>query len=340
MASGARSSMPLAPRAVSRRFSLSVGLVLSLALLALLTLSGCSGATPGAPQLPPGFERGWLPGVDVRGYIHVAPGRTVDLPLALLGEGPHESDYVAAERLVVLLGDDIQRYAASIELTDEQGAGLVRRTVEPKAGVVDLRLASEDQRLLVVHGDGAWAAALENEWHSGEGGALSERYPGVWEAMRLLPSDPPASPVAAGFLRDATALAEALLQQWGIEVPGLGSALDLLRVKEAAFVVYADRLQAIPTDVSDDAVAQAGLGLVTVARAGYPGAVVATLVDNFASLAGLRETTVGEEKVQYRDVGGTVHLMVVPIGSDLFFALSPTRDGAQRLIEAVLAGQA
>ena len=87
VASGARSSMPLAPRAVSRRFFLSVGLVLSLALLALLTLSGCSGATPGAPQLPPGFERGWLPGVDVRGYIYVAPGRTVDLPLALLGEG-------------------------------------------------------------------------------------------------------------------------------------------------------------------------------------------------------------------------------------------------------------
>ncbi len=327
------------PSAVFRRVSLPVGIALSLALLTLLTLAGCAGAAPGAPGLPPGFERGWLPGTDLRGYMYVAPGHAVDLPLALLGEGPHEPDHVAAERLVALLGDDIQRYGVSVELAGEQEAGLVRRVVEPKAGSVDLRLASQDRRLLVVHGDDAWAGALEDEWRSGQEGGLSERYPGVWETMRLLPSDPPAPPVAAGFLRDATALAEALLQAWGIEVPGLGSALDLLRVKEAAFVVYADRLRAIPTDVTDDAVEQAGLGMVAVARAGYPGAVIDVLVDNFASLAGLTETLIADEPVQYRDVEGTVHLMVKPIGSDLFFALAPTKAGAQRLMEAVLAGQ-
>ena len=184
-----------------------------------------------------------------------------------------------------------------------------------------------------------WSSAVQSAWQNGTGTLLEEKYPSVWAKVSLLPPHPASQPVAAGFLRDATALSESLLGEWGIEVPGLGSALDLLRVSEAAFVAYADGLGTIPAEVTDDTVRKSGLGLVAVASSGYPGTVVDMLVDNFSSLAGLRETLIGEEPVQYRDVEGVVHLMVKAIGADLFFALAPTRAGVEQLMETVLSSQ-
>ena len=277
---------------------------------------------PGTPALPPGFEERPLPNVDIRGYLYIDPGSTVDLPLSLLRDEPSEEESVRAQRLVALLGDTTQRYAASLVFLDEQRGN--ESTLE---GVTAASASPE------------WSSAVQSAWQNGTGTLLGEKYPSVWAKVSLLPPHPASQPVAAGFLRDATALSESLLGEWGIEVPGLGSALDLLRVSEAAFVAYADGLGTIPAEVTDDTVRKSGLGLVAVASSGYPGTVVDMLVDNFSSLAGLRETLIGEEPVQYRDVEGVVHLMVKAIGTDLFFALAPTRAGVEQLMETVLSSQ-
>ena len=312
--------MRQAPNA-PRRVLLFTRLPLLLTALAALTLVACESATSGTPSLPPGFEERTLPDVDVRGYLYIDPGGAVDLPQSLISLASSDQESVRALQLVALLGDTTQRYSASVTYLDEQG----NRMGESQAG------GSPD--------DEQWASAVQSDWQNGTGISLQEKYPSVWALVSLLPPDPLYQPVAAGFLRDATALSEALFSEWGIEVPGLGSALDLLRVSEAAFVIYADGLQAIPLDVTDDTVREAGLGLVAVASSGYPGPVVATLVDNFASLAGLGEVLIGEEQVQYRNVGGVVHLMVKAIGADLFFTLAQTREAVQVLMETVLASQ-
>jgi hypothetical protein len=296
---------------------------LLLAGLVALGLTACGdGAMPGTPALPPGFQERQLPNVDIRGYLYIDPGGVVSLPESLLSEEASDGETLTMLRLVALLGDTTQRYAASLVFLDEQ------RGNEPTLEGLTAASASPE-----------WSSAVQSAWQNGTGTLLEEKYPSVWAKVSLLPPDPSSQPVAAGFLRDAAALSESLLGKWGIEVSGLGSALALLRISEVAFVVYADGLRAIPAEVTDDTVRESGLGLVAVASSGYPGTVVDTLVGNFSSLAGLRETLIGEEPVQYRDLEGVGHLMVKAIGVDLFFALAPTRAEVEQLMETVLSSQ-
>ena len=310
--------------------------------VAALGLAACSDfATLVDPALPPGFAEAELPDVDVSGYIYLDAGGalTASLDLFLPESSDQDSQReVGLTRLTAVMADSVYEFGARMEFTEEAGAAMVQQLVEDQADTSGLSLSRQRSRLHLVRGEGPWARDLRSALEEGRTVGLAERYPDVWETIRLLPEKPPAPPVAAGFLRNVGDLVETVMRAQGVEAPGLGTALGLVRARSVAFAVYADDLGQLPKGALDSRLEDAGVGIIVVARAGYPGFII-DFLSSFAGRAGMVEIELGEELAQYRALAEEVHMMLKAYGSTLYFTLAPTQDGARRLMESVIESQ-
>ena len=313
------------------------GLVLALGVLAL---AGCAvGAKAGDPALPAGFAAHDMPGVDANAYVYVNAGEPTQLPLGAFGA----ADLVAGARVLsieVVVDDPDREFAARAEFVDEATAQRVAETALSVASADPARWVQADGLFVAVgRSDATGGNLVRAAWATGSRVTIEERYPDVWEAIRLLPEDAPGRPVAVGFARNAPDLLDATLAATDLSLPGLASALALIRANVIAFGVYAADPSQLPERLDRDALRGSGIGVLGVAQAGYPGFVVSFLFDQFAERANLEETDVGGTTALYRVVDGDLHLMVKAYGSSIFLAAAPTRAEAEALVLAVVRSQ-
>ena len=124
-----------------------------------------------------------------------------------------------------------------------------------------------------------------------------------------------------------------------IQVPGLGSALGLIRVRTLVFGAYANDLSSLPATLTPEAIRDAGVGIVAVGRAGYPGVLVNFLIGRFAGQLGLGDVTVAGEEAHDRSLPGGLHLMMKSYGATLYLVVAGSREHAEALLGAVIADQ-
>ena len=313
------------------------GLVLA---LGVLVLAGCAaGAKAGDPALPTGFADLGMPDVDANALVYVNAGEPTRVPLGAFGA----TDLVAGAGVVSIesiVNDPDREYAARAEFVDEATA---QRVAEAALSVVRgdaARWVQTDGPFVTVgRSDTAWGDGVREAWATGSRVAIEERYPDVWEAIRLLPEDAPGRPVMVGFARNAADLLDATLAATDVSLPGLASALSLIRADVIAFGAYAADPSDLPEELTRDALRGSGVSVLGVSQAGYPAFIVSFLFDRFAELANLDETDVGGTTALYRLVEGDVHLMVKAYGSSIYLAVAPTRAGAEALVLAVVRSQ-
>ena len=318
-----------------------VGLVgLGVALGTLVALAGCAtSARGGDPALPSGFEALGMPDVDANALFYAHPGTPVDIPLGVFGA----TDLVAGASVVSvesLVNDPDREYAARVEFVDEATAQDVGEVAGSIAGGDPTRWARVEGRFVFAgRSDTGWGDDLRDAWADGVRVAIVARYPDVWETARLLPEDPPSPPVAVGFARNVTGMLDATLAATDVSLPGLASALSLIRADVIAFVVYDADVSDLPERLTREALRGSGIGVIGVSQAGYPGVVVGFLFDRFAETAGLEATEFRGTDALYRVVEGDLHLMVKAYGSSIYLFAAPTRAGAEALVLAVVRSQ-
>jgi len=308
---------------------------------ALGLLAACNGdAIRGDPALPPGFVESGIPSVRINAYGYADAGAPVSVPVSAFGDPDGGSDGIAALRVVSLVNDPTSDYATLTEFADEVDA---LRAGDIAAGDI----AGKPDHWVQVIGSsvalgrsaGDWGDAVIDAWTSGGGAAIEKQDPDVWEALRLFPEEPPAPPVAAGFVRNVADLMDDLLDSTGVGLPGLADGLSLVRVDSVAYVVYADGVGMLPSAPSRQALRELDAGVLAAAQSGYPGFIVDLMFSNFVERSGLAEVDVDGVLAHHRTVHD-LHLMLNHYGPTIFIALSPSRGGAEELLRSVIASQA
>ena len=310
----------------------------TIAIAALLTLAACGGAASGEPTLPDGLDAFGAIDVDSNALTYVLPGTGVTLSASAFGGTPEEA--LAVESMELLLRDPGVEYAMRVRFADadtaERAAALARADAEDSSDWVDVDGAA----LSVGRSERAWGAEVREAWASGERRPISEVHSDFWDRLRLMPENPPARPVAAGFVRNVSDLLDRLLEAGHTDAPGLSDALGFARVGSVAFVGYSDTLTSIPGASSGAILRELDAGVIFVAQGGYPGFVIDLLFRQFASGAGLGPVDVEGQRVSYRVINADLHLMVKNFGPTFFFAAGPTRARTQELMASVIRSQA
>ena len=301
-------------------------------------LAACGGAASGEPALPDGLDASGAIDVDTNALTYVLPGAGAALLASAFGGAPSET--LAVERMELLLRDPGVEYAMRIRFADadtaERAAALARADTEGSNDWVDVDGAT----LSVGRSEREWRAEVREAWASGERRPFSEGHSDFWDRLRLMPENPPARPVAAGFVRNVSDLLDRLLEAGHTDAPGLSDALGFARVGSVAFVGYSDTLTSIPGESSGAILRELDTGVIFVAQGGYPGFVIDLLFRQFASGAGLGPVDVEGQHVSYRVINADLHLMVKNFGPTFFFAAGPTRARTQELMASVIQSQA
>lgn len=306
------------------------------ALICLLSVAACASPPPGEPELPPGFVERGMPDVDINAYVYAAAATPVDVAADAFGGAPDARFHVrfleATARAVgreygVLVAFETPEMAsAAADLVRRRDAGQLLRWVGVTGSQVQFGQAGT-----------GWGEDLQRAWDADIRARVETRYPGAWDTLRLLPSDAPGEPLAAGFVRDAAVLIDEVSATVGLTLEGLDSALSLVRVDTLAFGVYGPTgLAAVPARPTADEAGRLGMGLLAVGRAGYPGAIVGFLLSRYAGLAGLLPMDLNGGRGWQRRVGD-LHLVVVHTGPVVYLALAADPEQARSLLEAALA---
>ena len=119
--------------------------------------------------------------------------------------------------------------------------------------------------------------------------------------------------------------------------PDSAPGLALLRIDPVAFAAYGE-LSPLPPDLSDTLL-QPGVSALAVGQSSYPGALVAPVFDGFAGASGMEKIELEGESLRYTVLEGGMHLMVKAYGPTFYFAVSPTREGAEGVIRSVIEGR-
>ncbi len=307
------------------RGALAVAFLGALALAALFVLSQCSGSAGESDRaLPPGFEELGAPNVETNVYIYSAVDGSRALPLSAIGAAASgEEDVVSIEALVL---DPDADYTARFRMADEDAAARLAAASGSRT--------SDGAYAYFSRGESAWSGAVREAWEEDDRLPLAEWDVAVWDALQLLPGRPPAPPFAAGFTRNSGVVAERLLSVAKVEAPGLGAGLALLRIDPVAFAAYG-RLSPLPADLGDTLL-QPGVSALAVGRSSYPGALVAPVFDGFAGASGMEKIELEGESLRYTVLEGGMHLMVKAYGPTFYFAVSPTREGAEGVMRSVI----
>ncbi len=306
-----------------------------------LLLGACDAAKPGEPALPEGFVDLGVPPVDLNGMAYFNSGEPVPVPLSLFGDASGSADDPSVLTVEAVVNDpndgQIAIRAVFVDEANAQSAADV--ALKFASGSDDAWVDAERSVVIIGRTQDDWSDALRLAWTDDERESIEERYPLIWNSLRLLPEEPPAPPVAAGFMRNVADLLDQLLEKSDVSLNGITDALALIRVEAVGFAGYANDVSDIPTSPNLAALRELDAGLLAVSEAGYPGTVVDFLYDRFIEQAGLTTEEIDGESVQYRAIEDDLHLMVKNYGSSFFFAFSQTKEGAEELVRSVIASQ-
>ena len=238
MAAGAGNRISNSPRPNS--FSRVVPGLGILVLLLAGVLGGCGqAARVGQPALPPGFQERGVLDVDSNVAAYLSTGQLVSLPIAALGGGDGLDLHIAS--IETLANEPTSEYAARVEFAENSEAKLVSGALSVASAGDDLFWIEGDGRFVNLgRSDAGWGDTVRSIWAEGDRLSLSERAPEVWDTLRLLPENPPGPPFAVGFARNVGDLLDSFLHAGQIGLPGLGSALGLVRVEAVVFAAYGD----------------------------------------------------------------------------------------------------
>jgi hypothetical protein len=154
--------------------------------------------------------------------------------------------------------------------------------------------------------------------------------------MTLMPSDPPASPVAAGFVSTKGGTLDQIASKTGLDLGGLGQAFGVINVSQVAFVAYSDDTINIPARVDRSFLFNSHVGAIMVAESSYPGALLSAFLNTFSEQMGLSDgLTIGGEDVLSRELGG-VYLFLKSIDSTIFLSIAPSQSMAQELMASAI----
>jgi hypothetical protein len=310
---------------------------------AIVLICGCSSSVMDAdPVLPHRFIEVGLPDVEIGGYLYLAQKSPQRISLGVFGSEnilPPEVPKIArVSWLAAFLGPTIEDFGSRVRFDRADVVQYVGSMLEESTNDRTMWHGVFDHEMRVVRGTGAWMQNARGALESGRLVSIKVQHPEAWEIMRLLPSESPVglNPVAAGFLYNSGGLVKSLLDRQGVDGTGISSALSYARVKVMAFTVYTDQLLEISEDVVKDYRQSSDVGIVLVAKSGYPGFLVSFLFGNFMGQAGMENILIGEEKVYYLKLADDVHMFVKNLGSVLYFTVAWNRDKGEYLMESIL----
>jgi hypothetical protein len=153
-----------------------------------------------------------------------------------------------------------------------------------------------------------------------------------WTDLQLAPTDPPASPIAAGFVRNAGDLLDTLIASSGVSVPNLSDAMALVRIREITFVAYSDDITSFPTHAGSTVLRDLDTSLLAIATSAYPAAVVGQVFEGFAGALGLTPIDIDGRTAHARAFTPAIDLAVLRQGPTLYFSITPTRTQTEALI--------
>ena len=307
-----------------------------------LPLAACGGSTQtGNPRLPDGLDSLRVAPVDANAYVYVRPQDPVTvLEDAFPGSPATDRGGATAHAVESLeavardLGaDQAVRLTFELEGSAERVFGRVMGASDRAPG----DWASVDGRSVAIgRAGGPWGVSVRLAWQTDTRVPLAEQYADFWELLQQMPDNPPARPVAAGFVLDVSDLIDRLLAAKGIAMPGLTDGLGLMRIGPVAFVGYSDGLRSLPGGSAGAILADLDAAAIFLTESGYPGFLIGPAFDQLSRGSGLVEVDVAEDTANYREVNPDFHLMVKTFGSTFFFSVGPTRERAQALMASVI----
>ncbi|MBM3939571.1 MAG: hypothetical protein FJ318_01495 [SAR202 cluster bacterium] len=206
-------------------------------------------ATPGEPELPPGFEARGIPDVELNAYVYGGSAQGVRLATSAFGD----SDLAGQTHSVPHVLEVAARAARSewgvyADLRDARAASALAARIEAgdRARQLSWVTASGSALHLGASTDPVWASDLQRAWSSDTRASIASRYPELWHTVRLLPEDAPGEAIAAGFIRNASSGVDTLLAGRGVEAAGLDGALASIKLENHAFAVYASDIARVP----------------------------------------------------------------------------------------------
>jgi hypothetical protein len=299
--------------------------LITLAVLAMTQLVACAPAEAPEGALPVGMRTAPVPPVRANAYVYVRPPGQVAFSSEALG-----LDDLTLDSVDVLLAEGSDGVAVRLISPTPVDAGVGVEALDSwvDTGPTGLRLGPETP----------WGNKVREAWAGQPTRTFARHFESAWEDLQAMPEAPPATPIAAGFVRNFGSLLERLIGEAGVSVPNLADGLSLVRINQIAFVAYADDLERMPERVTPGVLRELDISLLAVADSSYPSAVVGQVFDGFVSSMGLTPVTISDRTGHERQLTGDIFVVVMREGATLFFAVAPTREQAAALVESVVVG--
>jgi len=307
-------------------------LAISTTAIALLTgllaglVAACAPADPTPGALPLSMDTARVPSVDANAYVYVSAPSALAFTSDRLG-----IDALAVASAEVFLMTAGREFATRLTFADAPA----NPPTAPSGA-----WWFEDNRSLRFGPNTPWGVLVREAWEQDARRPFADQFPGAWADLQALPAEPPATPVAAGFVRNFGELIASLIAPAGASIPSLADGLALVRVDRVVFAAYATDLQTLPNGVAPGILTRHGLSVLAVAQSAYPGAVVGQVFGGFVSALGLTPVAIGEATAHARELAPDLHVVVLRTGASIYFALGAAPANAEALIRAVVLDQA
>ena len=315
-----------------------LGLFSFIVISTALSLS-CSSIPEGNnPALPLGFETAPLPDVALNGYLyldgsHLSGIKLVDL-IPDFTPPPDLSGEISLKRLSVWLGTGIDSLGIGVEFTDRKTAELIEAALQ--AANIQTRHYLQHDTIYVVKGRGEWAEALFSALREARFVRMSDTYVVPWKLLRLLPGDPPAKPIAAGFGVLNPLLLERMERDVDANVVLVRSIMSTARARNLAFALYPGRpLQGLPS-LNDTFLTETELSGIMVTRSSYPGFLVSFIFGRVGTPSGLTRVSLsdGSEDLFHFSPSQGSHFMIKNRGNIFTISLASNKEAAEDLIKS------
>ena len=290
------------------------------------------------PALPPGFETAPLPDVALNGYLyldgsHISGIKLVDL-IPDFTPPPDLSGEISLKRLSVWLGTGVDSLGIGVEFTDGKTAELIEAALQ--AANIQTRHHLRHDTIYMVKGRGEWAEALFSALREARFVRMSDTYVVPWKLLRLLPADPPAQPIGAGFGVLNSLLLERMDRDVDANVVLVHSIMSTARAKNLAFALYPGQpIEGLPS-LSDASLTKTELGGIMVTRSSYPGFLVSFIFGRVGTPSGLTKVSPsdGSENLFHFSPSQESHFMMKNRGSIFTISLASNKEAAEDLIKS------
>ena len=326
------------------RKRLRLPLLLAIALAVGILVAGCQASpAPGNPALPPGFKDTLLPQPPLSGYLYARPRQSIAIATSLLTERGSQATTPPASLPATLHAEGFLGWVGPT--ASSFGLALDVGSPEEAQAVAAYSLAQPGQRwthqeadhLFLVDGTDPWAQSLRKAIEEGQQTVrLQDAYPQAWEALQWLPANPPAPPVAAGFLQVQGDLLESLATRWGVEAQGLTPALGFLNVETVALGIYGDLPSPIEAGASLNTLPLGRIGGVVAAPTGFPGFLLPWAFGQMEGRSSLEKVSLENGATAYYLGLQPLHVMLGYRGSVVFVGLGASKEEAQRWLSVAL----